>query len=61
MDWSRCDGHGRCAHVVPEFIRLDGNGFPSFPSTPVPTWLEAGARKAVRMCPALALRMTPVN
>lgn len=58
VDWSRCDGHGLCAHVVPEFIRLDGNGFPAFPPTPVPTWLEAGARKAVQMCPALALRMT---
>ncbi|RKR87529.1 NADH:ubiquinone oxidoreductase subunit F (NADH-binding) [Micromonospora pisi] len=58
VDWSRCDGHGLCAHVVPEFIRLDGNGFPAFPPTPVPTWLEAGARKAVRMCPALALRLT---
>ncbi|MDG4832588.1 NADH-ubiquinone oxidoreductase-F iron-sulfur binding region domain-containing protein [Solwaraspora sp. WMMD1047] len=58
VDWSRCDGHGLCAHVVPEFIRLDGNGFPAFPPTPVPTWLEAGARKAVRMCPALALRLS---
>lgn len=58
VDWSRCDGHGLCAHVVPEYIRLDGNGFPAFPPTPVPTWLEAGARKAVQMCPALALRLT---
>ena len=58
VDWSRCDGHGLCAHVVPEFIRLDGNGFPAFPPTPVPTWLERGARKAVQVCPALALRLT---
>ncbi|MEV4756411.1 NADH-ubiquinone oxidoreductase-F iron-sulfur binding region domain-containing protein [Micromonospora sp. NPDC049559] len=58
VDWSRCDGHGLCAHLVPEFIRLDGNGFPAFPPTPVPTWLESGARKAVQMCPALALRLT---
>ena len=49
------------AIMVPEFVRLDANGFPAFPSTPVPTWLESGARKAVRMCPALALRMMPVN
>jgi NADH:ubiquinone oxidoreductase subunit F (NADH-binding)/ferredoxin len=57
LDWSRCDGHGLCAYVVPEFIRLDGNGFPTFPPTPVPAWLEAGARKAVSMCPALALKL----
>ena len=37
VDWSRCDGHGLCAHVVPDFIRLDGNGYPAFPPTPVPT------------------------
>ncbi|MEO3747849.1 NADH-ubiquinone oxidoreductase-F iron-sulfur binding region domain-containing protein [Plantactinospora sp. B5E13] len=61
VDWSRCDGHGLCAHVAPEFIRLDANGFPAFPSSPVPTWLESGARKAVRMCPELALRLLPVE
>ncbi len=58
VDWARCDGHGLCAHIVPELIRLDGNGFPSFPDTLVPPWLEAEAQKAVRMCPALALRLT---
>jgi NADH:ubiquinone oxidoreductase subunit F (NADH-binding)/ferredoxin len=57
VDWTRCDGHGLCAHVVPELIRLDDNGFPSFPDMPVPAWLEPGARKAVSMCPALALRL----
>ncbi len=59
VDWTRCAGHGLCAHLVPELIRLDGNGFPAFPDTPVPSWLESGARKAVSMCPALALRMNP--
>ncbi|MFV2111182.1 NADH-ubiquinone oxidoreductase-F iron-sulfur binding region domain-containing protein [Micromonospora sp. LOL_025] len=59
LDWSRCDGHGLCAHVVPDFIRLDGNGYPAFPPTPVPTWLREGARKAVKVCPELALRLTP--
>ncbi len=59
VDWTRCDGHGLCAHLVPELIRLDGNGYPAFPDTAVPAWLESGARKAVAMCPALALRMTP--
>ena len=58
VDWSRCDGHGLCSAVVPEFIRLDANGFPAFPQTPLPPWLENGARKAVNVCPALALRLT---
>jgi len=57
VDWTRCDGHGLCAHVVPEFIRLDGNGYPAIPPSPVPVWLEPGARKAVSMCPGLALRL----
>ncbi|MBO0869013.1 MAG: ferredoxin [Micromonosporaceae bacterium] len=57
VDWARCDGHGLCAHIVPELIQLDANGYPSFPDTPVPTWLEPSARKAIAMCPALALRL----
>ena len=58
LDWSRCDGHGLCSAVAPEIIRLDANGFPAFPQTPLPPWLENGARKAVNVCPALALRLT---
>ncbi|WP_434744070.1 NADH-ubiquinone oxidoreductase-F iron-sulfur binding region domain-containing protein [Micromonospora sp. SH-82] len=61
LDWSRCDGHGLCAHVLPDFIRLDHNGYPAFPSTPVPTWLKEGATKAVKVCPALALRLVPAT
>jgi hypothetical protein len=44
--------------VVPELIRLDGNGFPAISNMPVPEWLEPGALKAVAMCPALALRIS---
>jgi len=58
VDWTRCEGHGLCAHVVPELIRLDANGFPAFPDIAVPPWLRPGARKAVAMCPALALRIS---
>lgn len=56
VDWSRCDGHGLCAYVLPELIRLDGNGFPSFPDIAIAPWLERAADKAIAMCPALALR-----
>jgi NADH:ubiquinone oxidoreductase subunit F (NADH-binding)/ferredoxin len=58
VDWSHCDGHGLCAHILPELIRLDENGFPVFPDTPVPSWLAPQARRAIDMCPALALRLT---
>ncbi|HEY1488702.1 MAG TPA: NADH-ubiquinone oxidoreductase-F iron-sulfur binding region domain-containing protein [Micromonosporaceae bacterium] len=61
VDWTRCDGHGLCAHLLPELIHLDGNGYPAFSNAAVPTWLEGGARKAVSMCPALALQMTRPN
>lgn len=58
VDWSHCDGHGLCAHIMPEMIRLDENGFPAIPDAPVPSWLEPQARRAIDMCPALALRLT---
>jgi NADH:ubiquinone oxidoreductase subunit F (NADH-binding)/ferredoxin len=58
VDWSRCDGHGVCALVVPDLLRLDADGFPVISETPVPEWLEDDARKAVAMCPALALRVS---
>jgi NADH:ubiquinone oxidoreductase subunit F (NADH-binding)/ferredoxin len=57
VDWSRCDGHGLCADVAPDLIRLDGNGYPAFLDAPVPVRLEPVAAQAVAMCPALALRM----
>ncbi|GAA3452435.1 NADH-quinone oxidoreductase subunit NuoF family protein [Dactylosporangium matsuzakiense] len=57
VDWSSCDGHGLCAHILPELIRLDDNGFPAIPNGAVPSWLEAQARRAVDMCPAMALRL----
>jgi NADH:ubiquinone oxidoreductase subunit F (NADH-binding)/ferredoxin len=55
VDWTRCVGHGLCAHLLPEFVDLDEYGFPSFKS--VPGWMAKEARRAVDMCPALALRL----
>jgi NADH:ubiquinone oxidoreductase subunit F (NADH-binding)/ferredoxin len=57
VDWVRCEGHGLCAHLVPELIHLDSNGFPVIMNIPVPPWLEKDAQQAVEMCPALALRL----
>src|SRR6201984_2439026 len=58
VDWTRCHGHGLCAHLVPEIIHVDSQGFPVILDIPVPAWLEKDAQQAVHMCPALALRLT---
>jgi NADH:ubiquinone oxidoreductase subunit F (NADH-binding)/ferredoxin len=57
VDWSRCAGHGLCAHLVPDLISLDANGFPVLSDMAVPNWLTRDALQAVEMCPALALQL----
>jgi ferredoxin len=61
LDWTRCRGHGLCAHIVPELVQLDGQGFPVMLDTPVAPWLQRDAAQAVAMCPALALRLVPAG
>ncbi len=58
VNWTRCRGHGLCAHLVPELVQLDGQGYPVFLDMPVPPWLVGEAQQAVQMCPSLALRLT---
>ena len=58
VDWTRCRGHGLCAHLIPELVQLDGQGYPVFLDMPVPAWLQPEAHQAVQMCPSLALRLT---
>ncbi len=58
VDWTRCHGHGLCAHLIPEMIHLDAQGYPVILDIPVPAWLERDAQQAVNMCPQLALRLT---
>jgi ferredoxin len=52
-----CDGHGMCAELVPELIGLDEWGYPVISSDPVPAHLTKVAKKAVTLCPMLALRL----
>jgi NADH:ubiquinone oxidoreductase subunit F (NADH-binding)/ferredoxin len=61
VDWTHCRGHGLCAHIVPELVQLDRQGFPVLLDTPVPPWLGRSAQEAVGMCPGLALRLTPAD
>src|SRR5579859_2385883 len=58
VDWTRCRGHGLCAHLIPEMIHLDAQGYPVILNIPVPAWLERDAQQAVHMCPQLALRLS---
>jgi NADH:ubiquinone oxidoreductase subunit F (NADH-binding)/ferredoxin len=58
VDWTRCRGHGLCAHLVPELVQLDEQGYPVFLDVAVPPWLQSHAQQSVNMCPELALRMT---
>ena len=57
FDRIRCDGHGLCAELLPELIRLDEWGYPILEPGAVPAELLPHAREAVAKCPVLALRM----
>jgi ferredoxin len=51
----RCDAYGHCAELLPELIELDEWGYPIIADGPVPANLQREARRAVAMCPKLAL------
>ena len=61
VDWTRCDGHGSCAELLPELLSTDEWGFPlargDQREPDVPGSLERHARRAVRSCPLQALRL----
>jgi ferredoxin len=50
-----CDGHGLCAELLPELVRLDDWGYPIIAPGPIPAQLEVHVRRAVKACPTLAL------
>lgn len=52
-----CDGHGMCAELVPELIGLDEWGYPVISSEPVSPHLRRHAKRAVTLCPMLALKL----
>lgn len=56
-----CSGHALCADMAPELIRLDEWGYPMLPDGPVPDNLAGLARRAVKICPALALRLEQIG
>jgi len=58
-----CAGHGLCAELLPEAVRLDDWGYPMVDPSPVSPRILGHARRAVAACPTLAfaLRATPVR
>jgi ferredoxin len=57
IDWTRCDGHGLCALLLPENLGSDAAGYPVVHALAVPARSMRHARRAVAACPALALRL----
>jgi ferredoxin len=57
IDRIRCDGHGLCAELIPELVRLDDWGYPIIAQGQVPPHLLTHAQSAVSACPVLALTL----
>ncbi|WP_461011940.1 NADH-ubiquinone oxidoreductase-F iron-sulfur binding region domain-containing protein [Streptomyces capparidis] len=57
VDWTLCEGHGLCADVLPDVVRLGPDGYPDSADFALPVNLRPQARRAIRRCPALALRL----
>jgi Ferredoxin len=61
VDWTRCDGRGLCAELLPELLERDDWGYPrardGSRDIPVPGGLRRHAADAVAACPVLALRL----
>jgi ferredoxin len=67
VDWTSCEGRGLCVDLLPELLEPDPWGYPkrrghvprSEPGTlaAIPVDLNAPAKRAVHLCPRLALRL----
>ncbi len=57
LDPIACEGHGNCHELLPELIGLDRWGYPILYGTEVPRALMTHARRAVGMCPKMALAL----
>jgi len=69
IDWTRCDGRGLCAELLPEALSRDDWGFPlaapgrlavdaDKSNVPLKHSELGAAADAVKLCPVLALRLT---
>jgi ferredoxin len=58
VDPIACAGHGLCAELFPEGIELDDWGYPIILDAAGDPGLGEHALRAVRACPALALKLS---
>lgn len=64
IDWTRCDGRGLCAEILPRALTRDDWGYPvslrgeegSRSNVPLDAAELAAADDAVALCPVLALK-----
>jgi ferredoxin len=59
IDWTRCDGHGLCASLLPGSVTLDDWGYPVIDAARIAQESTRDVRRAISVCPALALRLGP--
>jgi ferredoxin len=52
-----CDGFGMCQELLPELLELDDWGYPMVREGTVPLRLMDHARRAVKVCPKVALTL----
>ena len=52
-----CTGHGICAELLPDMIRLDDWGYPIIEDVAIQQSSIEDVRRAIPACPALALRL----
>jgi ferredoxin len=57
VDPIACTGHGLCAELFPEGIELDDWGYPMIRPEAGEARNAEHAKRAIRACPALALRL----
>ncbi|BCT75665.1 hypothetical protein SCMU_15070 [Sinomonas cyclohexanicum] len=64
IDFTRCEGRGLCAELLPELLTRDDWGYPvgrGGRDVVVPSALAAAAQDAVDMCPVQALLLRRVS
>jgi ferredoxin len=61
VDPIACTGHGLCADLFPERVALDDWGYPIIDPAAIPPELREHALRAVRACPAIALRLKQLS
>jgi ferredoxin len=61
LDFAACSGHRLCADLLPEMVEIDEWGFPIVRSGAIDPAMLPLARRAVRACPTLALRLVKTS